>query len=820
MAPCVALYFAIAFGLDAATSTSATSAAALAPPRRVEVFPNSVSLTSARDRQSIVVQATDPSGITRDASRVAKLTVENSAIAKLDGQSLTPLADGETKLIVETDGQTLTVPVVVKNAQLDPPISFRLDVMPVLAKGGCNTGACHGSARGKDGFRLSLFGFDPERDYHSLTREQPGRRINLALPHDSLLLTKATGTANHTGGELFTSESHLYATLVRWLEAGTPNDPPTVAKVTALEVFPRQMVLNGEGATQQLMVRATYSDGADRDVTRLATFITNNETSAKVSDEGLITAGARGEAFVMARFDAYTVGSQAIILPKDLQYSPPAYPAVNFIDDLVAAKHRKLRIAPSDVCSDEVFLRRASIDIIGQLPSRQEHDAFVADADPDKRAKLVDRLLDRKEFVELWVMKFAELLQIRSNGNIDLGISYKSAVLFYDWLAGQLGSDVPINRVVEQMLAASGSTFQNPPTNFYQIERDNLKLTENVAQVFLGMRIQCAQCHNHPFDRWTMDDYYGFAAFFSQVGRKQGTDPRDRIIFNAGGGETKHPVGGRAMTPKLLGGETPNVQGRDRRAALAEWMASPQNPFFAKNLSNIIWSHFFGRGIVEPVDDVRVSNPPSNPELLDALGAKLVEYNYDYKKLVRDTCTSRTYQLSTAVNDSNRLDVANFSHAAIRRVRAEVLYDLVSQATGTMDQNKFRGLPQGARAVQIADGQTTTYFLTTFGRASRETVCSCEVKMDPNLSQALHLLNGDTVHNKIRGGGVVAKQLERKLSPEQIVDELYLSTLGRKPTAAEVSKFVELSTPIADKREAFEDVLWALLNTKEFLFNH
>ncbi|HEX3869451.1 MAG TPA: DUF1549 and DUF1553 domain-containing protein, partial [Pirellulales bacterium] len=684
----------------------------------------------------------------------------------------------------------------------------------------CNTGACHGAARGKDGFRLSLFGFDPERDYNALTRELPGRRINLALPHDSLLLTKATGVANHSGGELFTNDSHLYATLLRWLEAGAPNDPPTIAKVTGLEVLPLRMVLNGEGATQQLVVRAKYSDGTDRDVTRLATFITNNETSAKVSGEGVIAAGARGEAFVMARFDAYTVGSQAIVLPKDLQFAPPPYPAANFIDDLVAAKHRKLRITPSDVCSDEVFLRRASIDIVGQLPSRAEHDAFLADADPQKRAKLVDRLLDRKEFVELWVMKFAELLQIRSNGNVDLGISYKSAVLFYDWLAGQLGSGVPIHRVVAQMLSASGSTFQNPPTNFYQIERDNLKLTENVAQVFMGMRVQCAQCHNHPFDRWTMDDYYGFAAFFSQVGRKQGTDPRDRIIFNAGGGEVKHPVGGRVMAPKFLGGDMPNVQGRDRREVLAEWLASPQNPFFAKNLSNVVWAHFFGRGIVEPVDDVRVSNPPSNPELLEALGAKLVEYDYDFKRLVRDICTSRTYQLSTTTNDSNRLDVANFSHAAIRRVRAEVLYDMVSQATGTMEQNKFRGLPQGSRAVQIADGQTSTYFLTTFGRASRETVCSCEVKMDPNLSQALHLLNGDTVHGKIRGGGVVARQLERKASSEQIIEELYLGTLCRKPTPAEIAKFVELSSPIADKREAFEDVLWALLNTKEFLFNH
>jgi hypothetical protein len=804
------------------TLPAAEPAKDVPPPveTKLEVFPPDVSLTSLRDRQSIVVQATQPSGITRDLSDTAKLSLENPALAKIEGRTLAPLADGETKLRIDVAGRQLTIPVVVKNAAVDSPISFRLDVMPVFAKGGCNTGACHGSARGKDGFRLSLFGFDPERDYYSLTRELSGRRINLGLVHESLLLTKATGIANHSGGELFTDKSPMYATLVRWLEASAPNDPPEVAKVVGLEILPRQMVLDGEGAVQRMVVRARYADGADRDVTSLSTFITNNETSAKVSADGVITAAKRGEAFVMARFDAFTVGSQAIVLPKELQYSPPPYPATNYVDELVAAKHRKLRLIPSDLCSDEVFLRRASIDIVGRLPSREEHEAFVADKDPQKRAKLIERLLDRKEFVEMWVMKFAELLQIRSTGDVNQGISYKSTVLYYNWLAEQLGSNVPINKIVQQLLSATGSTFQSPPTNFYQVERDNLKLTENVAQVLMGMRIQCAQCHNHPFDRWTMDDYYGFVAFFTQVGRKQGSDPRDRIVFNSGGGEATHPVGGRAMPPKFLGGETPNLQGRDRREVLAEWLASPQNPFFARNLANVVWAHFFGRGIVEPVDDIRVSNPPSNPELLDALAAKFTEYNYDFKKLVRDICTSRTYQLSTAVNESNALDVANFSRAAIRRVRAEVLYDMVSQATDTVEQNKFTGLPQGARAVQIADGQTSTYFLTTFGRASRETVCSCEVKMDPNLSQALHLLNGDTVHGKVRNGGLMPKLLERKLTPEQMVEELYLRTLSRKPTADEMRRFVELTTPIADQREAFEDVLWALLNTKEFLFNH
>ncbi|MEC8506968.1 MAG: DUF1549 and DUF1553 domain-containing protein, partial [Planctomycetota bacterium] len=602
--------------------------------------------------------------------------------------------------------------------------------------------------------------------------------------------------------------------LLEWLKDGAVNDPGEVPTVVSVELFPKGGVLNGEGSTQKLMVRAKYSDGTDRDVTSLAYFSSNNDNSAMVSQDGLITATNRGEAFVMARFDTHTVGRQYITLPKDLQFQWNEIVANNYIDELSYEKLKKLRINPSDLCTDEEFLRRVSIDICGVLPTEEEYYAFMSDDDPNKRVKLVDALLDRKEFVEMWVMKWSELLQIKSSNQV----SYKSMLLYYNWLQTRVADNVPIDQMVRELISSKGGTFANAATNYFQSETDTLKVAENIAQVFMGMRIQCAQCHNHPFDRWTMDDYYSFAAFFSQIGRKRGEDPRETIVFNSGSGEVRHLVGNRVMTPKFLGGDVPDLKGKDRREVLAGWLASAENPFFATNLSNVVWAHFFGRGIINDVDDVRVSNPAVNEELLQALAGKFTEYEYDFKRLVRDICTSRMYQLSTATNDSNASDTTNFSHASLRRVRAEVLLDMITQVTTT--KNKFTGLPLGARAVQIADGNTSTYFLTTFGRASRETVCSCEVKMEPNLSQALHLLNGDTVQSKVEQGGLVKALLAEGKSVPDIVKSLYVRVLTREPTEKEISQLVELVASEGDQDKALRDAFWALLNSREFVFNH
>ncbi|MGI9244104.1 MAG: DUF1549 domain-containing protein, partial [Verrucomicrobiales bacterium] len=667
---------------------------------------------------------------------------------------------------------------------------------------------------------LSLFGFDPVGDHHRLTREMGSRRVNLALPAESLMMEKALEKVPHAGGKRFEAGSEYDKTLMEWLHAGAPADPKEIAKAVSLEIYPKNAVLEGAGRSLQITALAKYSDGTDRDVTSLAVFGSNNSPTASVTAGGLVSAAARGEAFVTARFDTFTVGSQIIVIPDGLDYTRPQIAENNYIDTLVHEKLHKLRITPSGLCSDEAFIRRATIDITGMLPSEEEFSAFVSDTDPDKRTELVDGLISRKAFTELWVMKWAELLQIRTNDNNQ--VSYKSTLLYYNWLQEKIANNVPFNLIVQELLSSTGGTFKVPSTNYYQIEKETLKTAENVAQVFMGMRLQCAQCHNHPFDRWTMDDYYGFAAFFSQIGRKRAEDPREMIIYNRNGGDMKHPVGGRVMAPQFLGAQVPEIKsGQDRREILAKWLASPENPYFSRNLANLIWSHFLGVGIIDPVDDVRISNPASNPQLLDALAAKFTEYNYDFKRLVRDICLSRTYQLETKTNESNRADTLNFAHATIRRMRAEVLLDALSQVTET--KNKFQGLPLGARAVQIADGNTSSYFLKTFGRAERLSVCSCEVKVEPNLGQALHLLNGSATGNRLKQGNVVGKMLDEKRPPEQIIDSLYIRTFSRRPTETEKNQllsYVTAETEPARQREVLEDIFWALMNSKEFMFNH
>ena len=803
--------FAIALGALAILSASAV---AESPLVQLNVYPPDIQLTTAKDRQLVVVQAVQADGITRDVAREATYSLANSALCRREGSTFYPLVDGQTELKVEYGGKSLTIPVKVERASEARPTSFKLDVMPVWMKAGCNTGSCHGAARGKDGFRLSLFGFDPDGDYLRITREFPGRRVDLAVPDASLLIEKSIGVVPHTGGKRFERDSELCNTVVDWIAAGCPGDPAQLPTCIGLEIYPRDGVLDGEGTTQAVTARAKYSDGTDRDVTSLALYLSNNDTSAVISQEGVITAGARGEAFIMARFATFTVGSHFVVLPKGLVYEDTPKPKANYIDELVNLKLKKLRIDPSGRASDEAFLRRVFVDLVGQVPTEEEYTRFITSQEPNKRDLLIDELLARKEFTEVWVSKWAEWLMMRSSINT----SSKAITLYYTWLSEQIAENVPLDKMVRSVLGASGGTFKNPATNFYQIEPDVLKVSENVAQIFMGMRVQCAQCHNHPFDRWTMDDYYSFASFFKQVGRKQGEDYRETIVFNAGGGEVNHPIGGRVMPPVFLGGGPADVTGKDRREVLAEWLASPRNPYFAQNFVNRIWHHFFNIGIVEPVDDVRVSNPASNDPLLVELARRFTESNYDFKGLVRDICRSEAYQRSTEKNASNETDERNFASQTLRRIKAESMLDIISQVTSTKD--KFPQLPVGARAVQIADGATNTYFLTTFGRATRETACSCEVKMEPTLSQALHLLNGETSNQKIVQGGIIAAMRNEKLSPEQIIERLYVRCLSRKPLPEELDALKPMFAEGVDVNRSLEDIFWALLNSREFLFNH
>ncbi|MBU6172584.1 MAG: DUF1549 domain-containing protein, partial [Planctomycetes bacterium] len=706
------------------------------------------------------------------------------------------------------------VPLEIIDATVQPPIEFRNEVLQVLTKSGCNTGKCHGAASGKDGFRLSLFGYDPEGDHFRLTREIGSRRVQLISPEKSLLMLKATGEVHHTGGQCIETETESYELLLQWLSEGAHPDRPDSVVPTGIEVYPKQSVFASPNGQQKLIVLANFSDGSRRDVTARSVFLSNNEAVATVSEEGLVHAHGPGAAFILARFDQFTQGASMVIRPG----KPFAYPAEEItheIDRLVAKRLKFLHISPSPIASDEQFLRRVYIDMIGLLPTVVEYEEFMSDRSADKRSRMIERLVQRPEFKDVWVMKWAELLQIRTSN----GVSPKALRLYDQWLREAVHRGDRIDQLVCRILPATGGTLENPATNYYQTETTPQLIAENVAQVFLGTRIQCAQCHNHPFDRWTMDDYYGFASFFSQVGYKQAEDPRELTIYNASEGSIEHPIPGRKVVPHFLG-ETvpPQVDGRDYRQILAEWLATKENQLFRKNIANLVWAHFLGVGIVEPVDDMRVSNPPSNAELLEYLGDRVSHYQFDIGALVTEICNSRTYQTATSVHESNRLDQREFSHQKIRRLRAEILLDCLSQATDAVE--KLPGLPEGSRAVQVADGMAAHYFLNTFGRSNRNSPCTCDTKTSPTLSQALHLLNGETTGGKIKEGNLVGRLTEQGDNPLAIAQHLYRRCYTREMTKDERSEVVEKLAEYDDPREGLEDLFWALLNSNEFVFNH
>ncbi len=812
---CLLTWIAATIAWGASPDPAAATSSKVDPSAEVNlsVFPEQIQLDTARDYQNFLAVVRRKDDVTLDVTDAAKWTLANDQIAKLEGHQIVPVADGETELICELGGTVRRIPVTITRSSEKLPISFEKDIVPILTRSGCNTGSCHGAARGKDGFMISLFGYDPAGDYNRITREIGMRRINLAVPEESLFLTKAIGKVTHTGGKLFDEESVYYKTILEWLKAGAPADPTPPPAVAKLEIYPPQAVIEGNGAKQRFIAVAHYADDTTRDVTNLAAFMSNNDSSAAIDNLGNVTAGARGEAFVMARFETKTEGRQVIVLPTDLKYEAPEIDG-NYIDQLVGKKLNQLRILPSGLCTDEEFLRRITIDITGQLPTEDEYHQFMNDVAEDKRARLIDRLLERKEFSEIWAMKFAQLLMIKSTNQV----SYKSAFLYNQWLTDKFAKNVPLDEMVRELFGATGGTFSNPATNYYQIERDTLKRAENAAQVFMGIRTQCAQCHNHPLDRWTMDDYYGFAAFFCQTSQKNAEDYREQIIFNRGSGEVTHPVTKKVMQPRFLGGELADTKGKDRRVVMAEWLTSPENPYFSTSIANRVWAHFMGVGIVDPVDDIRVSNPPTNPELFQTLGDKLAEYKFDFRQLVRDICNSKAYQRTVTPNESNKSDTRNYAYSNVRRIPAEMLLDIVSQVTNTKE--KFRGLPLGARAVQIADGGTSTYFLDTFGRAPRDTVCDCEASTDPSLSQALHLLNGSTTSGKIVQGKIIEELMADNATTEQALERLYIRCLSRYPTDEEMKELLVSVGEAPSPQQGLQDIFWAILNSREFVFNH
>ena len=710
--------------------------------------------------------------------------------------------------------------------------SFQRDVMPILFRAGCNQGTCHGSARGKDGFMLSLFGYDAKGDYYRITQEMVGRRVNLAMPDQSLMLLKAIGKVPHTGGELFKKDTKYYKTLLAWIEAGAPDDAASVPQPVEITLTPDRIVFESGKGTQKTSVTARYSDGSRRDVTDLALFATNNPATAKIDKNGIVTAAGRGDTHVFARFNRFTIGTEVIVLPQDSNYTWTNPPAHNYIDEAVHERLQKLRMLPSEVCDDETFLRRIHLDLTGSLPTPKVYRDFMADTSKDKRSALIDRLLQSDGFTDLWTDLWAEMLRIKGGGYAPSATDVKAADVYYEWIHEQIAKNRPLNEFVADQITGTGSNLTSGPANLYTMLVHDVKVTPkslaaDFSQLFTGVRIQCAECHNHPFDRWTQDDYYGWVSFFTGIQRKLGVEPREFYVFNdLSAAPARHLVDERPMMPTVLGGESSVPKGKDPRQALAAWLTSPNNELFTRNLANRLWAHFMGRGLVEPLDDMRVSNPPTNGPLLAALAKHLGESGFNLRGFVRDITTSRTYQLSARPNQTNADDTRQFSRSQLRRLRADVLLDAIVGATD--GERGFVYFPKGTKAIQQyprTPGDTTRAmtgdpFFETFGRAGRASVCACDTKLEPTLSQALHMVAGDTVQSQISAGHVIEKHLKATTPPEGIIEDLYLRALSRKPKDKELNAMLELVGSDTRDRKPYQDIFWSLLNSTEFIFNH
>jgi hypothetical protein len=701
------------------------------------------------------------------------------------------------------------------------PLHFENDIVPILSRFGCNASGCHGKAEGQNGFKLSVFGFDPAADHRALTMEGRGRRVFPASPDQSLLLLKAGGGMPHGGGIRIPPDRPEYETLRHWIAQGCPVGAADAPRVVKIDVTPGEREL-AMGQSQPLSVTATYSDGKQTDVTRLARFQSNQEGLASVGEEGVVTAGQiPGIAAVMASF-ADNVAVFRVVIPRAEKVDP--YPAVtehNFIDKLVYQRLAKLQIVPAEVCSDAEFLRRAYLDLIGTLPTADEARRFLADQRANRRALLVDELLARPEFADYWALKWADLLRVDRQA-----LGYKPAYDEYRWIRKSLAAGMPLDQFAREIVTASGPLAENPQGHLFRAVPEPGKAASTLSQVFLGVRIECAQCHHHPYDRWGQDDYFAMAAYFAPLSRRD--SPLGEILVAAGAAEATHQRTGQKVLPRPPGvAQVSNLSNQlasttDPRVELAAWMTAADNSFFARNLANRVWAHLLGRGLVEPVDDVRATNPPSNPELLEALAAELVKQKFDMRGLIRAICASRVYQHSTRPNPTNERDEQNYSRALLKRLDAEVLLDAVCQTTGVPE--KFSGAAAGTRAIELWDSQIEHDFLRLFGRPVRASACECERVVEPSVAQVLHLLNSERVQQKLaHEDGLIARLCRRESDNARLVEELYLTMFSRYPTDGELQVAVahlQRSKDAPARRTAAEDLAWTMLNSLEFVFNH
>jgi hypothetical protein len=824
-------------------SAPATGEPAKSSPASIlelRVLPARLTLADSHDARTLIVSGRTADGFWLDLTDEAKFAP--NPVVKRDASGLFRATKaGQSVLNIAVAGRSLRVPVSVKSTAV-PPVSFIRDVLPILSRTGCNAGTCHGAAKGKNGFKLSLRGYDPEFDYRALVDDISGRRFNRARPAESLMLSKPAQGVPHQGGLVFEESSPYYKTLYRWIAEGVRYDGEKAQRANRIEVIPDSPKMRLPGEKQQLVVLAHYPDGSTRDVTQEAVFTSTMPETATVSAEGEVKAVRRGEASILVRYEGNYAANGLTIIGDRTGYQWAGQPQLNYIDKFVDAKLKRIKATPSPACTDGEFVRRVYLDVIGVPPTVEAVRAFLADKSPsqEKRKKLVDRLLDSPDYTDNWTNKWADLLSVNRKF-----LGERGAWKFRNWIHQQIADNRPYNGFVKDILTAQGSTYEHPAASYFRVARDPGQATENVTQLFLGIRFSCNKCHDHPFERWTQTQYYQFAAYFGRVGYKPGIASGDETILEKQVGEVTHPRLNRVMVasyPYSLTTKLPKVE--NRREALANWLTARENPFFAKSYVNRIWSYFLGKGIIDPVDDIRSSNPPVNPELLEALTTDFVKSNFDSRQLIRTICASRTYQASIKPTKWNADDQTNFSHALPRRLTAEQLVDALSRATGSIQ--KYPGVPVGFRAVQLPDPSVAAGgFLDLFGRPARESPCECERTSTVSLGQALNLVNGDTINNAIADpNGRLAKLIKRNPTEKQLVEDVFLAALCRYPTESEMKKALPALRPTSAavrfalneagdqgeeideaevkaklKLQGAQDLMWALVNSPAFLFN-
>ena len=781
----------------------------------LRVHPESLTLEHARDGRTVLVSGKTKDGKWVDVTPWAVLMPASAGVKVYEDGYIFPMTVGTTKITVSVKGVTAELPVNVKSMEVQP-VSFVRDVMPILSHAGCNNGTCHGAAKGKNGFRLSLRGYDPDFDYELLIEDISGRRFNRAFPEQSLMLLKPTSEVPHKGGQVIVPGNRDYRVIHQWIAEGAIPDVETTQRVERLEVVPDSAELTMPGMKQQLIVIAHYPDGTKRDVTREAKFTSSVGEVANVTDKGVVTAERRGETAILTRYEGAYSTNNIIVMGDRSGYKWVETPEYNYIDTHVHNKLKRMKVLPSELCTDEEFVRRIYFDLTGIPPTPAQVRRFLTDKTPSKakREQLIDALVETSEFVDHWTHKWGDLLQ--SNRKF---LGERGVWLFQQWIHQAIAENRPYNEFVRDLITATGSTYTNPAASYFRVSREYTAAVENTTQLFLGVRFSCNKCHDHPFEKWTQNQYYELGAFFADVRVKPGQLPGDEVVYaNYTTEPVKHPRTLAVVEPSVPFGEVTSKTD-DKRQMLAAWLTSEENPMFARAGANRIWSYFMGRGIIEPVDDIRTSNPPTNPELLDALTKDFVDSGFDMKHIMKTITRSRTYQQSIKTNEWNKADTINFSHAVARRLTAEQLLDAIGVATGS--RPRFEEVPKNFRAVQLPDSKVKDDgFLKLFGRPERETSCECERTTEVSLAHAMNLINGPTVAEAlIDPEGRIAQLIEANQDDRALVEELYLATLSRLPEKNEYAVAIEHLANAESKEEGAQDLLWALINSPAFLFN-